>query len=118
MSPIENLIKRLREEIKAPALAEYRQDQQMRTDLYCGDYAPHIRAELRARLPKTANQLIPLWLNPYRKVVDERAGGLYRTPPARVLLGPDGQEISASSRMIDQVIDRKTLNAKLDKAAR
>lgn len=118
MSPIEALIKRLQKDVKAAALAEYRKDQQKRTDLYCGNYAPHIRAELKARLPKTADQLIPLWLNPYRKVVDERAGGLYRTPPARVLLGPDGQEVPDSDKMIDQIIDRKTLNAKLDKAAR
>jgi hypothetical protein len=118
MSPIEALIKRLQKDVKAAALAEYRADQQKRTDLYCGNYEPHIRAELKTRLPKTADQLIPLWLNPYRKVVDERAGGLYRMPPVRVFLDANGQEVPDSDAMIDQIIDRKTLNTKLDKAAR
>ena len=121
MSPeerITKLAKRLQAEIKSAALAEYRKDQQCRTDLYSGEYFDHILAELKTRLPESWQDLIPLWLNVYRKVTDERAAGLYRAPPVRVLIGPDGADVPESEAMIDAVIDRKTLNAKLDKAAR
>lgn len=118
MTPLETLIRDVQKELKESDLVKYRADQQTRTDLYCGNYERHLKRKLAERMPLTADQMNPLWLNPYRKVVDERAAGLYRTPPARVLIGQDGQEIPDSEALIDLVIDRKTLNVKLDKAAR
>lgn len=118
MSPIEQLIRELQKAEKAAGLAAYRADQQVRTDLYAGKYESKIRKALARRMPLSAADFDALWVNVYRKVIDERAAGLYRTEPARVVLDPSGEEIPDSEAMIDALIDRKTLNVKLDKAAR
>lgn len=122
MDATEKLIKELQKQVKSSAMRDYRKDQQKRHDLYRGKFRQYILAMLKEACPATWQDFRPVWINAYRKVIDRRAGGLFRKPPKRVLIDQTGASVPDSEALYGKVfgVDRglSYLNGQMDKAAR
>lgn len=64
-------------------LGEYLEHQRVRMELFKERYAPIIRERLTTDMPETGSKVRPVWINLYGTIIERRAGGFYRAPPAR-----------------------------------
>lgn len=116
---VETLIRNLQKQVKAAALDDYRAQQQTRYDLYAGCYKPYVIEYLKGVCPETWQEFIPIYLPLYRKVVDKRAGGLYRKAPERTWRNSKGEPVEDKvAHAIEEAYRPAYVNTILDKAAR